>query len=402
MASFHADEYYEYLLVHLRKVFPLLRDNVSLFDLQWETLQYECEKLKAPLDSNEVQILESLYQYFLTDTSSVLEPNFISEVIMRRHSKPQLTGDLAQFLNLLNIRFDFWPHFSTFKIDSFVCHLQLKPETDISDIINVNNTRNYILRTSHIYKIRDKEREYACLLFLPQGQENNFNSYMRSCKKRGLIKKFQLFLTKDRVETSSLKLYTPTLGWKKLSVTAQRNLSRRLLAGKLSNDIQLSYRSPIPPLDWSFNSEEELIQAMRLICNQSYYSFTDIQNNIFDYPLWQLFRHLVNERVLYSHYRSLRLIHEYSLDYYWVVAPSLPFEVFSQLCELIPEATLLYTEHHCHLLAFLTKDLVNTLKNINWQVLPILSKSGSYSREQNMFDEDLLEWRLPEVLYGYI
>ena len=398
VATFHADEFIDYILTYLRQTFQLVRAKIPLMDSKWEKLQYDCMKIRVPLDIDELQVLLTIYQQLQAEPLSMLRPHQLSKVILSLHPHSQSAGEIKRLVNVLDVHFDIWPHYPAFGLESVVCHLWLPPHISLSNILDYSNVNNYILTTSSIHSIRGKPNEFLCLLWLPSGLHSRLKKYFLSCKEKGLLLDFTLFMMEQRAEASSLAQYSSGVGWREISNSRWKQIAKRLLYKRSSDLSQLSYLTSSGNPDWDFRVLPNPIDAIKLICKPIRYTYADLSSNIYDYKEWVLLTSLFDQEVFFSNIIIQRLFYEYSLDIYWVVAPQLSISILSPLLELIPHTTILFTDVHSHLLCWLTPQMSTRLHELGWQVFPVILDYPRLFRDFRMFNSETLTWRTPEIL----
>ena len=407
-SSFHADEFFDYILPILRGtagendgVFQLVRKCTSLDDLKWENLQYTCSKLRVPLSSNQLQLLTKIYDFIDIKPWNVLRPRRLRSMILDQDNTPKLSRYLPKLFSMLNAIWTVWPYFPAFGLQQFF--FQCKLNVGLEEIIDFQNKDNHILQCSNMASIRNSPNEYMGVITLPENQENLLRIYLGQKMSEGLIESFKLQKIIGNRWSYSLAQYQTTSGWQELPksqwdqgvhIIKLKYLPRR------RKTVHLSFLTPKVDSKWTYLQLSDPYEAIELICKKNYFSFNDLVTKTYPSSDFPLLRKLFEKKMLFLDCNALRLRDEYSLDVYWIEAPKISLYQLKRFLELVPDAHTIFTENKCYVRTHLTERMRHRITRdlVDWTIYPLLPAHSYTKRNIDMFDKKSVYWKLPKIL----
>ncbi len=421
LASFHADDFYRYLVNHLRGysstkgVFQLIAEGTSLSDLAWEQLQYTCMKLSIPLTSEELHVLETVLTLCNEDGINALNFAHIKSTVMNRFKSIRISKKLPQLFSKLNA---FWSlHFfpPAFDLELLYVHFQLRESSSLKEIIDFQNPANTTLDYSFIYKIRDFPNMYYGILVIPTQFLESLLDYLQYCERQGqlILHEVTKIITSRR--SISLALYQSYKGWRNITLTDWRRLVP-LLTTKHPRKRRVKSKPLFlsPPFKdyWNYKQHSDLYKIITLYCKiPHFFSFNElpiglstnkktVQLSKLEITLLKDFYH---NQVFQISFSPFQLIIEFSLDRYWIKIPKIPLDQLSRLLGFLPSCLLYITETNIHMETVLTPELAQKIRNdLEWTVMPIILDHPPQKPVLNWYDPELQRWKPPLVLKSII
>jgi hypothetical protein len=401
--------FYDYLLSILRGttgqydgVFQLLKNNIPLKDFRWEELQYISARMHIPLESKELDIVKYVYELLRTHPLQILKPRRLRSVILNHYDLPRLSNRLPKLFTLLNAKWTVWPQYSAFGIESFIIHLKINPENTLANIIDFKEESQSILSTSTIYSIRKTENDFTGFLHLPHGSKSHFVSYLTNKKTNGELNNFTLVKILENRWTYSLAQYQVDSGWKELNKSAWRSrvhLMQLETLPRRRKQINFEFTTPIMEKVWSYRELNDPSVAIKLTCKKNIFDYSDLLAESYNPDEIQLLKELIRKHSIFIDFFPYRLCAEYSLDLYLIKAPRISFYQLKRLLELLPTARVAITINQSYIFTYLTNVMAQRIhSDLGWHLFPLLPAHTAAKRTLDMFDNELLEWRLPKIL----
>lgn len=275
VASFHADDFYEYLVKHLRGdsdvsgVFKLIRNGVTLTDLKWEQLQYASNRLSVPLTSEELHALEAVHELYMETGIKALDQKYIKNIIINRVKSPTLSKKLVNLFSRVDSTWLLQFYNPAFDIEELFFHFQLSKSTSLEEIIDFKNSNNTILCRSRVYWIRGFHNMYCGVFYVPLKFVESLEKYLHTCQRRGQLILHELTkLTNPRI-CVSLFLYQAIKSWRNPTVTDRYRLGLMLKTQrprkKRINPTSL-YITPRFNELWHYSQLHDRSQVIELYC----------------------------------------------------------------------------------------------------------------------------------------
>ncbi len=409
VSDFHADFFYDYLLSILRGttgqydgVFQLLKDNIALSDLRWEELQYTSAKIHIPLQSQELDIIKSVYELLKTHPLQILKPRRLRSVLLNQHEFPRLSSRLPKLFTLLNAKWTVWPQYSAFGIESFVMYLKINRKSTLLDILDFQREKQSIISTSTVYSIRQTENEYTGFLHLPHGSENLLISHLEKKRKNGELQDFSISKIIENHWTYSLAQYQVESGWKELNKSAWSGLVHLIRLKTLPRrrkHIEFEYITPRREKEWTYRNLEDPLLAIELVCKKNIFDYSDLLTETYTSKEFEILKELISKHSIFVDFFPYRLCAEYSLDLYLIKAPKISLYQLKRLLELLPTARIAMTVDNSYIFTYLTNVMAQKIhSDLGWQLFPLLPAHNAAKRTLDMFDNESIQWRLPKIL----
>lgn len=418
VASFYGKDFYSYLVNHLRgdsKVrgaFPLIKDATPLTNLKWEQLQYSCVKLQNPLTKDELQLLNVIHSnQFKDPTIDFLSNEKIKVLVSEQTQNSKLIRQLKRFLTRLDARWRLWEYRPAFGVEQIIFNFFVNESYSLFEIIDFQDPQNVLLCTSDIYQVKNIPNLFHGTLYLPSRNITELFEYLEECERRGKIRLNFLERVVDTKRTHSYALYRPDTGWYHLSETKKEILARRLRVTtprKRKDQKKSFYLSPEFNKSWHYTKFSDPLEAIKLYCNDvrvfAYKDLLDgskgiIREKYSDSNL-EILKELRQKKVIQVGFDVDNLLREYSLDYFLVKIPTMPFHQLSRLLNWLPMSSIFFTETSIYIRTYLTPDLVKWIKDVvQWPIMAINLHFPFKKRNFNqMFDEKGCEWKVPIIL----
>ncbi len=416
-ATFRADSFYRYLSQHLRHakgspgVFELLRKHTKLENLEWEQLQYASNKIQTPLSTSKLDLIESIFTIVENEgiyslNSRILKRNLKSYFL----KKSTYSNDLKAFFGQLESKWNLNFSPSGFGLEKIFIHLQLIT-AQLDKIIPFQDINNTTMRFSDIYYSRDENDTYFGVIFVPTQDKNLFFEYLEEKEEKGLLKINRLTPITSTYRSISLVKYKADKGW--ISLTkGQRKKQVDLLMNKIGKKTtarkKLHYFSPSFNKKWHFTQHQLPLELIKIYSNLSpSYSYESLpftssinkEENSFTKETIGLLKQLKYNNNLNIDWIPLRLVYEFSLDYYWIIIPKIPLPKLTRFLEILPYSVVHLAEDQIILYAYLTPQLAQWMReDLNWEVHFVSRLFSPINLQYEWFNEDRMEWETPSFL----
>ena len=416
IAGFHPDDFYLYLIKHLRKnpetqgVYELMKAGISLTDLRWEALQYVCNKFTVPLDTDEVQAIEISFSQVSTTGPRILSQQRIKDVIKSHITTPRFIRKLPNFYKSLNAQWNLRLFPPAFGLERLYFYFQLSEETTLEEVLGHKNELNTTLRGTDIY-LAGSTQKYLGFILIPSRIIENMKAYLQRWSENKGIILFDLAIVNQIQISRSMILYEIGKGWRSLTSRERAQVRQQL---------QKSRRSEYPAffLTPAFNTKWNYLQDAKYSSPAGYidlyckikppFSFQELPLSLysqqnrprFSNKEQQLLSYLYHKNVLQINFDPIRLRSDFSLDSYWIQIPqNVEFTDLQILLSYLPVTNIYNTETTNYLMTVLTPDLVQWLvQDLEWSVQSIRTEYRGKTPERNWYDLQALEWRKPHLL----
>ncbi|MFW9903165.1 MAG: hypothetical protein ACFFFH_02450 [Candidatus Thorarchaeota archaeon] len=415
VASFHADNFYEYLVKQLRGysdtegVFQLLRRSTPLTDLKWEELQYACNKLSVPLRSEELHALETIHTMSLETGLSALDQKQIKINIFNWVKSPPLYKKLENLFLRLDSRWFLRFYNPAFGLELLFFQFQLNESTSLQDVIDFHNSTNSTLCNSSVYWVRGFQNMYCGILVVPINSVNSLQNYLQKCHSQAKLVLHELTQIKTSHISVSLLLYQATKGWRTPTPTDWRRLVPML---KTKNPRKMRTKLTSYYLTHSFNEQYtdhlDRSSLIHLFCKiPREFSFKELpldQNNDQTHVKLskaelKLLEEMYERKIVQIGFLSNRLIYEFSLDIYWIKTPKVLLNQLSRLLAWIPYSRLYFTEKNIFIWAYLTSEFAHWLStDLEWTVIPIIENHNPHRIKVDWYISEEQQWKTPHIL----
>ena len=408
-SSFHADNFYDYLLPILRGkagedngVFQLIRKKIPLSDLKWEELQYRSAKLHVPLKAYELNIIKTVYSQLRTKPLHILKSRRVRSKILNQYEIPKLSSQLPKLFAILNSRWTVWPNYPAFGIQSYFFQFHIRQGKTLAEIIDFQTKKSGILSTSSVYSKREAKNEYLGIMHLPDGSEQQISEYLEKKKLGGEIVEFLLVPVTENRWTYSLAQYQTESGWQELNRSSWMRKVRLMKLKSLPRrrkKIELEYMTPVKDREWNYRNLEHPLDAINLICKKNIFDYSDLLSDVYTADELNLLKVLIRNHSIFIDFFPYRLGAEYSLDFYLIETPNLDFYQLKRLLELLPTARIASTSNKYYIFAYLSAKMAKQIrKDLDWPLYALLPTHTAAKRTLEMFDKELLKWHSPKIL----
>ncbi len=412
IAEFHPDNFYHYLTTFLRGnttttgIFQLISKKIPLNDLKWEELQYSCTKLQFSLSSEQTYFLKSLYSLVSEPEVALYDPQRLKYSIESLMKTSGISRKLPDLLTELEDRWNYWLYPPAFGLSIVFVEFQLKKSVSLEDIIDYRNPKNTTLTNSRIYQIRNSPRKYTGLIVIPSPSIDLLIKHLNINEQNGKLTILELETIIDIHYSASLNLYQNEIGWGNLTKT---ELER--LAQKLKTEQPRKGRIKLPSFfltkqcnkNWSYLQYSDPVRMIALFC-KSYpnFSFKDLTSDSllsFDKADLELLKTLQQNNLIQLNLMYTRLILEYSIDHYLIKVPIMDLTQLSRLLAFVPWSELFFTSRNILVMAFLTKNFSQWMKeDLHWPVKIISEANIPISPKISWFNPEINQWNTPQTL----
>lgn len=422
VSKYHADTFYEYLVKHLRDsanilgVYSLVLDHIPLTNIKWEQLQYSCEKLLIPLIKIQLQILNAVYSYITEEGVYSLDPRKLKAAIVKKVEFPRKirpSEELTRLFTQVDARWFLRFSSPAFGLNRVFFHIELKGSTSLADVIDFQDPGNTVLTVSDVYRSNDLSNTYTGAFLVPTKEIEQLKIHLQICEQQGylILKEFSTITTGSI--SASLTHYQAKNRWKIPSQTKLKRLTP-LLKRKHPRERQpeqLTLFSPPPStLQWHFSQHPLPTKIIKFYCERANdYSYPNLPLQLinvqypesFSRPEIGLLRQLLYNQVVMIGFVPLRLVYEFSLDWYWIILPRIPFFQLKRFLSLFPFSEISVTENSINIRVRLPPKLVNWIKNdLNWPVISIIPEFLPPTIQFDWFNALKLEWQTPDIFQG--
>ncbi|MFX0124556.1 MAG: hypothetical protein ACFFAE_13070 [Candidatus Hodarchaeota archaeon] len=413
VASFHADDFYEYLVRQLRGdsttkgVFQLIRESTPLADLKWEELQYACNRLSVPLTSEEVQALETIHTLSMETGIIALDQRNIKTNVFNRIKSPSLSKKFENLLLRLDSRWLLRFNTSAFDLELLFFHFQLDESTSLRDIIDFHDPSNTTLCNSSVYWVRGFHDMYCGILVVPAKFVERLQRYLQKCHSRAQLVLHELTKINTSQLSVSFHLYQVSKGWRTPTSTDWSRLVP-MLKTKYPRKKRLKLTSYYltPPFGEYKYDQDKLSNLIPIFCKAPRdFSFKElpIDSNKNQIQLSKTEIKILNElylqKTLQVSFFSLGLIYEFSLDNYWIKLPKIPLNQLSRLLAWIPFSRLYFAEKDIYIWTYLTPELAQWMStDLEWSIMQIIEDHNPRSFVTDWYAHETHQWKTPDVL----
>ncbi len=413
-SGFHANQFYEYLVKHLKKIFRLVKEGVDLSDLGWEGLQYDCYKLIVPLTDEEFQILQIIYSLIKNSGIKALNFNHIKTTISHQMKKPNISRILNRFFTRIDAYWYLQFNPTTFGLERLFFHFQLKESISLSDIIDFQNSVNTTLCASNIYQIRNFPNMYTGFLLIPSYCLKELKDYLQQKERQGDLFIHTLSQITDSRISGSLALYKVGEGWSTLSQHKLGILRNRLTTSRprerKGKQESIHPSLLMDPYDqtWHYSWHPHPNQVISLICKiPRAFTVKDLSrrfsikqtNNTISISESNLLKELFRKQVARITFFPNRMIYEFSLDDYWVEVSPIPYKQLLRLLYWLPTVHLFLMDKNIQMWTKLTPNLAEWLRNdLNWSVKEIIQYKSPSRLLKTFYNEETSQWKTPSIL----
>ncbi len=415
ITDFHAEDFYQYLVTYLRNnpdivgSFTLIRENTSLGDSQWEKLQYACNQI-PPLKKNELQALQTVYVLIEEKNLGGLNHNLIKTTIADTSSS-QFSKKLNSYFASMEALwfFNFYP--PAFGLEPFVFHFQLSESTSLPEIINFQDSTNYILCISDVFRINDFPNTFIGILYVPTPLVHYLHTYLQNFKNQRKVILHELSQLINIRMSASFALYRAEKGWLEFSTKIRRSLEPlKTMKPKRRRNVLLNpfYFSPGFSSLWNYLKYPDPIQIINIFCkNRGFYSYKELPfgsttrrvKKQFSKQEFSVIKELHRFQVVNVGFFCQRLILNFSPDQYWIKLPLIPLNQLLRLLEWLPYTHIYFTKTNIHIWAYLTSKISEWLRtDLKWEVMPIILNHIPLTLKISWFDENSLQWKTPHIL----
>ena len=419
VSKFHSATFYEYVVKHLRGapqvegVFKLIQSGVSLSNLKWEELQYECNKLTTPLTSNQLQILNGVYSCINKVGVQTLDSKRLRIEVSEKSNQPMSASELTRFFTLLEGRWflHFFP--PAFGLTRLSFRIQFNEPNDLKDIVNFQDPANTVLCVSDVHAVRYSKRSYIGTFLIPMRSIDRFKVYIQDLEEQGVLVIGNLSQIETSFRSTSLDIYKAGIGWNKYGKTKLNLIKTKLLSERpketnLTDTISL-YIPPSFNSTWNYKQHPLPEKIIELYCKiPEAYSFTELPFRPLENGNTKslsrdeigLLKQLYYNKVINIGFIPWRMIYEFSLDRYCIEISKKPLFQLKQFLFLLPYSYTYLTQDKIYIWAFLNSHLMNWIKkDLKWDIYPVLWTHQIQDLSFKWFNKETLQWKIPKILH---
>ena len=391
ISKFHADNFYEFLARHIRSksniygLFYLLKQNTPLTDLQWELLQYECNKIPYPLTNTQLEMIIALNNCIQEEGIHILDQRKLIESIKERvntSSILHLSPELKRFFKLIEGQWYLRFHSPAFGFDRIFFHIQIQNGIELNRMFQSLDQNAIRLNSSDFYKIRTNPETFIGIILVTSQSLNTFRKHLRGMEEDSKILIKNIAKIRYIRRSISTDLYDLEKGWVTLNKAALRRLKESILGDTLTEISSKMFLSPIPNLNWKYVNHPLSRQLEKLYSNiPDVFTYENLplsssssgQESILTRNEIGLLKLLYSNKVVHVGFIPYRLIYEFSIDEYWLQLPELSENQLKKLLSVIPYCEIYNIEKSILIWTRLMGYQVDWIRNeLKWDVLPIL------------------------------
>ncbi|MHA1979200.1 MAG: hypothetical protein ACW98I_20025, partial [Candidatus Hodarchaeales archaeon] len=392
-------------------VYELIRKQTPLSDTKWEKLQYACAKMLKPLTEEQVNIIKGIVKIIKNQGIYALDPRKIKKLIAPIFPKgTKIEKILSAFLeNLESVWYlDF--HSPAFGIERFFFHIEESRST-IDEIIDFQDLNNTLLCMSNIYAARDNNEEYIGILDVPNQDIKLLPDFMKNHEQKGTFVLKELTHIKNSYRGFSIEKYAADEGWQKIRKKDLQKYKDSLKSAEREKNQRNDLLTYIPPQynqNWQFDQHQLPVRLIKLYCSTTTtYDYQELKiaklNQIKEDTISKsnigLLKQLNYNKILSIGWIPLRLVYEFSLDYYWIKIPKKYSNNLNVLLRIVPISLVYLSDDEIYVWLYLTPQLKNWIKDeLKWEIHHVSRYISPQNLSINWFDEKEMRWKTPQVL----
>ncbi len=415
-ASFHADDFIQYLVKvlrgdpHTQGFFQLLQNNTPLKDLMWEALQYYCNEIHDPLTEIQMKILEVIYSMVNSDPLRAMDQHYLTREIAKSVQVTKQFRGLHHLFSRLDARWGVWMFSEAFGISMLLFKLTLSKGQKIAAHLDFLSQTNAVLQMSNVYCNPEDPDEFFGFLYVPNETVSHLTTYLENKLALGEFNNLLIERVIGTQAGSSLVLYTADNGWEDVYVPIEFKdtiESRRQIE---INDRHSRLGCITPQLSNRINYKvlESPERAIRVYIKTSKaFSFgnlpiklgTDYHNSVFSQADLALLAKFFAKRIAGPTFTVRNVLNEFSLDMYWIEIPSKWECTAPTFLTLLPWASVLSSQNRSILIAPLSVNLLNWIKKkLSWNTLQIRTVFRAKVLQEEWYDFQKGRWKIPPFL----
>ncbi len=415
-ASFHADDFIQYLVRVLRGdtdtqgFFQLLQNKTSLKDLKWEALQYYCNEIHDPLTEVQIDILRVIYAMVNSDPLRAMDQHYITREIANNVQVPKQFRGLHHLFSRLDSRWGVWMFPEAFGISILLFRLTLAKTRELESLIDFLAPENVVLAMSNVYCNPDKPKSFFGFIYTPSETVTQLTAYFEQMLGNDDLSDFLIEPIISTQAGSSLALYSSGNGWEDVYLPQQfKNAieSRRSINPK---DVSLKMGCITPQLSNRLNYKllESPQQAISVYI-KAYKAFSfgnlpiklgeDYHNSVFSQADLALLAKFFSKKIAGPTFTVRNILNEFSLDMFWVEIPPKWKCTAPRFLHWLPWASILSTADKTILIAPLTSNLLNWIENqLSWHIEQIHTVFRPKGLKEAWYDYQKVSWKIPRIL----
>ena len=412
IAKFHAKEFLGYLREFLIRTYQLIRKGTSLFDVDsFESLQYECNKLRKPLTSEQLQLAKFIYSNIGELGYLALNSQRVKAMIRRNMTSNELSENLDHFFKLLDIHFFLLFNQRVFDLERLYIHFKLDQNAKLENIIEFQDPDNTILCTSDFFTVRGSPSTYLGILTSSTQFYNHLETYIQECADEGKIVLHEMTKITMFQRSVSLVLYQPDIGWQNLTPSLWKNIIQKLItkrSEKAYKKPQSFHMTPQFNPIWHYQLFESPSKVINFYCKiPRKYTFNDLLLNPlanseskFSEEELELFKTLYRNQVFHIGVRSNRLWYEWSLDAYWIKVPrAFTFKQLIHFLYWLPVSELFFSEQDIYIYVRLPSNWISKIRtDLDWRISSVIRHHHPHKFQYRWYDPEKCQWIPPKIL----
>ncbi|MHA1975420.1 MAG: hypothetical protein ACW98F_09625 [Candidatus Hodarchaeales archaeon] len=415
-ASFHADDFIQYLVRVLRGnpstpgFFQLIKDKTPLSDLKWETLQYYCNEIHDPLTEIQMDILRVIYSMVNSDPLRAMDQHYLTREIAQQIQVTKQFRGLHHLFSRLDARWGVWMFSEAFGISMLMFKLTMTKQRKLEPFLDFHSPESFVFQMSNVYCISDFPDSFFGFIYIPSECITHFYTYLEQGVENNYLSEFLIDPVLTTQAGSSLALYSVDDGWEESYIPLEiKNAieSRRRIQSK-DISVKLGYVTPQLSNRLNYQILESPEQAIRVYINTNEsFSFgnlpiklgKDYHNSVFTQADLALLAKFFSKKIAGPTFTVRNILNEFSLDMFWVEIPSKWECTVPLFLHLLPWSSVLTTDKKIILITTLTSYLLDWIKNhLSWHVVQFSSVFRSKTLREEWYDFQNGKWRCPQFL----
>jgi len=356
LAKFDGKTFYEYMTKPLKRsaqskgLFSLIKNSTSLMDFEWENLQVTSTRIDIKLLDEHLIALNSVYKTIEELGVHSLNSTELKKKLTENTSEFSYMRDYKNFHRLIDSQWALWFYPPAFDLSHVYINIILEENSNITDLIDFNDSHNTTLCNSRIYRIPISKNEYCGYLTIPSRMDTSLKEEftLNQEKDKIIVKKYEK-VSMERIGTS-FALYETKKGWtdsipslNKQNLYALKRKKDPIDNSTLSN----FYITPEFNDNWNFQKFIEPAKLILLYCKGSlFYNFdflplnkvtsSDQSTNRYNMSEIGLLKYLYEKGVCRITYVATRLLYAFSPYQYEIILPKMTSNEVKHLVSWIP------------------------------------------------------------------
>lgn len=408
ISRFHPIEFYKFLLYQLREFHQLIKKRTTLSSYKYEQLQAKCEKVDLILAHDEFEMLKTTNSAIENEKTKALSSKYIKGKIFENASisaNYKRETEILRFYTLVGGKWWFLFRSSCFGLTRVFFHIYLKNDMELKEIIDFNDPDNTVLGLSDVDQVVNTKNEYIGTLLIPSRDIESLHNYLKQCEQKSYIHLKEFAIIQERKRTTAFTLYKPDRGWQILTAKKRKELIKYYQMKITEEGVE---DNPKRNLQWSFTEYPHPLDIIKLYCNSpDQFSYSELPFDRIKGETEQglsikeigLLKYLNQKKALEAGFTPLRLIHNYSVNTYYIKVPKIPLAKLNMLLNMLPFSETYISNRQIYIRARLSEKLSLLIKNdLKWIVFLILRVHTKPDMSVSWFEKESLDWIKPKII----